>query len=51
MPIIEGMEEINKIQNFKLLEGYSAETSGGIFCMMKKESVKDFMNESLEKYG
>lgn len=46
------MAEINNnVLNFRLLTGYSAETSGGIFCMIKKENVKDFVNESLEKYG
>jgi GDP-D-mannose dehydratase len=46
------MAEINnKVLNFGLLTGYSAETSGGIFCMLKKDKVKDFINESFEKYG
>jgi hypothetical protein len=58
LPIIDKMAEVNnKVQDFRLkyynmlLTGYSAETSGGIFCMLKKEKVNDFVNESLEKYG
>lgn len=46
------MDIINEhIRDFKLTKGYSAETSGGILCMIKKEKLKDFMNESLEVYG
>jgi selenide,water dikinase len=41
----------NNVQNFKLLEGYSAETSGGILTMLEKSKVKDFINEHKEKYG
>lgn len=41
----------NNVLNFKLLEGYSAETSGGIFCMISRDKVKDFMKEHKEVYG
>ena len=52
MPIIDKLTEINNnVFNFKLLEGFSAETSGGIMCMISKDKVKDFRNELLEKYG
>ena len=36
---------------FRLVEGYSAETSGGIFCMIEKDKVKDFVREHKEVYG
>ena len=46
LPILDKMLEVNKqIANFKLSEGYSAETSGGIFCMVEKDKVKDFVAE------
>lgn len=52
LPLIEHTEAINKnVFNFKLTSGYSAETSGGIFCMLDKSTVKDFQSELLEKYG
>lgn len=42
---IEGMPD------FAVAKGYSAETSGGILCMLDKTKVSDFMNESLNDYG
>ena len=52
MPILDKMVDINNdVLNFKLLEGYSAETSGGILCMVEKNMAKDFIKESLEVYG
>ncbi len=52
LPLLEHSEAINKnVFNFKLTAGYSAETSGGIFCMLDKSTVKDFQSELLEKYG
>lgn len=33
------------------MEGFSAETSGGLFMMLPKEHAKDFIQESLEVYG
>jgi len=52
LPIIEHMDTINNnVLDFKLLKGSSAETSGGIFCMIEKEKANDFIKESLEVYG
>jgi selenide, water dikinase len=35
LPIIDKMDVINnEVMNFKLLDGYSAETSGGLFIML-----------------
>ena len=42
---IEGMP------NFAVKKGYSAETSGGILCMLDKDKVSDFRKESLNDYG
>ena len=36
---------------YRLTEGYSAETSGGIFCMLDKATAKDFQKELYEVYG
>jgi hypothetical protein len=37
--------------DFKLMQGYSAETSGGILTMIRKSEAQDFVNEAKEKYG
>ena len=42
---IEGMPD------FAVTKGYSAETSGGILCMLDKEKADEFMKESLNEYG
>jgi len=40
LPIIDGMEVINNnVFNFRLLDGYSAETSGGLFCAVPQNVV------------
>jgi len=52
MPIIEGMGRlIEGMPNFKVLEGRSAETSGGILTMISRSHANDFINEAKEKYG
>jgi len=43
--IVEGMP------NFKLREGYSAETSGGILTMLDPAKAKDFIAECEQDYG
>ncbi len=43
--------KITGMHDFKVKEGFSAETSGGIFTMIAAEKANDFMKESLEKYG
>lgn len=40
LPIIEHMDVLGS--KFKLLEGLSAETSGGLFVMVPKEVLNDF---------
>lgn len=52
LPILDGMEEINdKVFNFKLLEGYSAETSGGLFLMCPPDKVNLFMEDLKANFG
>lgn len=52
LPIIDKMDVINdNILNFKLLTGHSAETSGGILCMISKDRAQDFIREHKEVYG
>jgi len=47
LPIIENMTEVYKHCgiNFKLLDGYSAETSGGLFICLPKDKAEDFCRE------
>lgn len=47
LPILANMVNISKACgiNFKLLEGYSAETSGGLLVCMSKDVAGDFINE------
>jgi len=33
------------------MEGFSAETSGGILCMVAKENTADFMAEHMDRFG
>jgi len=43
LPIIDGMQSINdNVLNFKLKEGYSAETSGGLLVMVPPDKVDQF---------
>ena len=39
------------VLKFKLLDGKSAETSGGLLIMMPPESADDFMKELENEYG
>jgi selenide,water dikinase len=43
--------KITGMHDFKVSQGYSAETSGGILTMMDPSKAKDFISESKEKYG
>jgi selenide,water dikinase len=52
LPIIDGMEIINReVFNFKLLEGFSAETSGGLLIMVPPEKVALFQDDLLKEFG
>lgn len=45
LPIYRGLVAVNKVFPFKLLEGYSAETSGGLFVCLPKANAKKFCDE------
>ena len=50
-PVYKNLIKIeHKVQDFKLMDGYAAETSGGLLICLPKNSVKPFMDE-LEKEG
>ena len=44
LPIIKNMLKIDKIvNNFRLIEGYSAETSGGLLVCLPKDQADSFV--------
>lgn len=46
LPIIKNMAKIdNTVKNYKLKEGLSAETSGGLLICLPKQNAKDFIKE------
>lgn len=52
LPIIDGCErKITGLHDFKLTEGFSAETSGGILTMMKPDKAREFLRASLGEFG
>ena len=52
LPVLEQMEQkIEGMPDFKVREGYSAETSGGIFAMVDAMKAEDFVNECEQEYG
>ena len=52
LPLIHKMREVNDgVLNFKLTEGFSAETSGGLFVMLDPTRVDGFIREHKEVYG
>lgn len=52
LPLIDKMREVNDgVLNFKLTQGYSAETSGGLFVMLDPTRVEGFIREHKELYG
>ena len=52
LPIIDGMEKINnEVMDFKLLQGYSAETSGGLLIMVPPDKVFDYQSDLENTYG
>jgi selenide,water dikinase len=49
LPIIHNMDVINNnVMNFKLLDGYSAETSGGLLIMINKDDAEAFQTDMLK---
>lgn len=52
LPIFDGMEKVNNtVSNFRLVEGYSAETSGGLLMMVPPESVQALQDELKKDFG
>lgn len=52
LPIIEGCERIvTGLHDFKVKEGFSAETSGGIMTMMHPMNAREFIKEAASEYG
>jgi len=51
LPVIKGMMQVDKVNNFKLLQGLSAETSGGLFICLPKENAARFMKDFYETDG
>eukprot|EP00736_Rhodelphis_marinus_P005842 Rmarinus@m.29314 len=51
LPCIKGTPGVNTRFNFRLLDGYSAETSGGIFAIMPAENARAFCDELRELDG
>lgn len=52
LPLIRGMDQINNsVLDFKLMEGLSAETSGGLLIMLPEDKVQGFQDELREEYG
>ena len=52
LPVLDGTAEVNnQIFDFKLLDGFSAETSGGLLIMVPPSKADDFQKELLESYG
>jgi len=44
-------EKVEGMPDFKVKEGYSAETSGGILAMLEGSKARDFVAEMKEEYG
>jgi selenide, water dikinase len=52
LPLIAGTKEVNdKVFNFRLTVGYSAETSGGLMVCMPKENAQAYIDELKELDG
>ena len=51
LPIISGMTEIENITNYGLLQGNSAETSGGLLIIIPKSKAKKFVKKFKSKFG
>lgn len=52
LPIIKAMKKLDdKVQLFKLMEGYSAETSGGLLVAMPADTAEQFIADIMELDG
>jgi len=43
--------KISNMHDFKVKNGYSAETSGGILTMMTPNAAREFMKASVGEFG
>jgi selenide, water dikinase len=52
LPVIKNSDLVEKnIMNFKLLKGYSAETSGGLMCILNEKYVDNFQKDLQNQFG
>ena len=52
LPVLTDMADpVNGMPDFKVNQGYSAETSGGILAMLDPQKAADFMSELKEEHG
>ena len=52
VPVITGMDKkVDGMPDFKVMQGYSAETSGGILTMLEPQKAKDFVSEMEQEHG
>jgi len=52
LPIIEGCDlKVTGMPDFKVRQGFSAETSGGILTMMDPMNAREFIKEAAGEYG
>lgn len=52
LPVINKMEaKVDGMHDFGVMSGRSAETSGGILCIVPPEYADDFVSESLSRFG
>jgi selenide, water dikinase len=52
LPIINKMEhKFDGMPDFAVAKGWSAETSGGILCMLPKDKARGFMQEHMDEFG
>jgi len=52
LPIIRSMKEVDKVNSFKLMQGFSAETSGGLFVCLPADKAEEYCKEleTIDKY-
>jgi len=46
------MKEVDKVNSFKLMQGFSAETSGGLFVCLPADKAEEYCKEleTIDKY-
>mgnify|MGYP000008000310 CR=1 FL=1 len=52
LPVLKGLAALDKqVRDFKLKEGFSAETSGGLLIMVPRESSQEFLEDFRKESG